>query len=212
MQNYSKIYSKRYPDVFLKVIPGHFVTPNSHINYYIDMTTMKTRRSEAVNAAHALAEAYQTSTVVDTIICMDGTEVIGAYLADELTHAGILSKNAHRTIYIVTPEYDLTGQMIFRENTDMMVRGKNVLILLASTTTGKTVARALESIKYYGGEVSGISAIFSVVTKIYGHPVNALFTKSDVPDYRTWKADECELCRQGIPVDAIANGFGYSRL
>ncbi len=68
MQDTQKIYSRRYNDVSLKVIPGHFVTPNSHINHYIDMTTMKTRQSEAHATAKALAEAYMSSTVVDTII------------------------------------------------------------------------------------------------------------------------------------------------
>ena len=43
MQSYTKMRSTRHHDVVMKVIPGHFVTPNSHINYYIDMTTMKTR-------------------------------------------------------------------------------------------------------------------------------------------------------------------------
>ena len=43
MQTYTKMRSRKFPDVIMKVIPGHFVTPNSHINYYIDMTTMKTR-------------------------------------------------------------------------------------------------------------------------------------------------------------------------
>lgn len=212
MQDYTKIYSKRHPEIFLKVIPGHFVTPNSHINYYIDMTTMKTRSAEAENVAKALAEAYSTSTIVDTIICMDNTEVIGAYLAEQLTQAGVLSKNAHRTIYIMTPEFNLTGQMIFRENVQMMIKNKNVLILCASTTTGKTIAGAMQSVKYYGGEISGVSAIFSVVSKIYGRDVHALFTKADVPDYANYKADECELCKKGTKIDAIANGFGYSRV
>ena len=47
MQTYTKMRSRKFPDVIMKVIPGHFVTPNSHINYYIDMTTMRTRQSEA---------------------------------------------------------------------------------------------------------------------------------------------------------------------
>ena len=34
-------------DVALKVMPGHYATNHAHINYYIDMTTMKTRTSEA---------------------------------------------------------------------------------------------------------------------------------------------------------------------
>ena len=212
MQDYQKMYSKRHTEVFMKIVPGHFVTPNSHINYYIDMTTMKTRMTEAQNTAKALAEAYASTTVVDTIICMDNTEVIGAYLAEYLTGAGVLSKNAHRTIYVISPEYDLSGQMIFRENMQMMVRGKNVLFLLASTTTGTTLARAIQSVKYYGGYVSGISAIFSVVSKIFGYPVHALFSKADLVDYKTYKAEDCPLCKAGVPVDAIANGYGYSRL
>ena len=184
MQYYSKLYSRRFPDVFIKVIPGHFVTPNSHINYYIDMTTMRSRLTEAKNAAEALSEVYVATTVVDTIICLDGTEVIGAFLGEALTKAGVLSKNAHRTMYIMTPEFDTSGQMIFRENVQMMIRGN----------------------------VSGVSAIFSAASKVCGCPVNALFTKQDIPEYRTWKADECSLCKEGIPVDAIANGYGYSRL
>ncbi|HCW22204.1 MAG TPA: orotate phosphoribosyltransferase [Lachnospiraceae bacterium] len=212
MLQYSKIYSKAHPDVFLKVVPGHFVTPNAHINYYIDMTTMKSRLSEAQNCAGALAQAYAGSTVVDTIVCMDGTQVIGAFLAQDLTRAGVLSMNQHKTIYVCSPEYDLSGQMIFRENITMMVKNKNVLILLASTTTGTSVAKAIESIQYYGGKVTGISAIFSVISKIYGIPVHALFTKADIPDYENWKSDHCELCEKGVPVTAIANGFGYSQL
>ena len=212
MQNYTKIYSARYSEIFLKVIPGHFVTPNSHINYYIDMTTMKTRLSEARNVARALSEGYAQSTIVDTIICMDGTEVIGAYLAEELERQGIPSQNAHQTIYVVTPEYDLSGQMIFRENSLMMVRGKHVLILLASLTTGTTLLRAIESVNYYGGTVSGVSAIFSAARKVADIPVQSVFSTADLPQYHSYKAHDCEMCRKGIKIDAIANGFGYSRL
>ncbi|MDD5940734.1 MAG: phosphoribosyltransferase [Lachnospiraceae bacterium] len=212
MLKYTKLYSKRYQDVFLKVVPGHFVTPNAHINYYIDMTTMKARQNEAANAAQALSEAYASTTVVDTILCLDGTQVIGAYLANELTRAGIMSRNAHQTIYITTPEYDLSGQMIFRDSTQIMVRDKNVLLLMASITTGKTAARAIDSVRYYGGRITGISSIFSVVSKICGMPVNALFTKSDLPEYKSYPADACAMCQEGRKVDAIANGFGYSQV
>ncbi len=212
MQGYTKVVCKEAPDVFMKVIPGHFVTPNSHINYYIDMTTMKSRLSEATNAAKALAKDYISSTIIDSIVCMDGTEVIGAYLADELTKAGFVTINQHKTIYIITPEYDLAGQMIFRENMLPMIQGKHVLLLLASTTTGKTVSRAVESIRYYGGQVTGVSAIFSAATRIGDLEIHSLFSQKDLPDYRNYQPDKCELCKRKIPVDAICNGFGFSRL
>jgi len=210
MQTYTKMRSRKFPDVIMKIIPGHFVTPNSH--YYIDMTTMKTRQSEAKAAARAMASTYSATTIVDTIVCMDGMEVIGAYLADELTQAGVMSMNAHKTIYIYTPEFDNRGQMIFRENSEMMIKGKHVLLLLASATTGQTILRAGESIDYYGGTVVGITAIFSAPTKIFGQQIHSLYKISDLPDYRSYTASECKLCKEHIPIDAICNSFGYSVL
>ena len=212
MLDYNKVYSKEKSDVFIKVMPGHFVTPNSHINYYVDMTTTKARRNEARMVAKALAEDYVSSHIVDTIVCMDGMEVIGAYLADELTDAGIMSMNLHRTIYIATPEYDNYGQIIFRDNMQMMLKDKYVVVLLASTTTGKTVGRAIESIKYYGGQIAGVSAIFSTANKIGQYKINALFSKSDLPDYIAYSADDCPMCKKGERISAMCNGFGYSEM
>ena len=212
MEGYMKIPSKTYPDIVLRVIPGHFVTANSHINYYIDMSMMKARQNEANAVAEALAERYIASTIVDTIVCMDGCEVIGAYLANHLTKLGTISMNAHKTIYITTPEFNTNGQLIFRENIQPMIRDKHVLLLLASATTGKTVAQAIDVIQYYGGTVTGVSAIFSAASKIYTHPINALFTTADLPDYKTFEPGSCSLCKEGKPIDAIANGYGYSRL
>ena len=176
------------------------------------MTTMKTRQNEAMAAARAMSEKYVASTVVDTIVCMDGMEVIGAYMAEELTRAGIMSMNAHKTIYIMSPEYDLSGQMIVRENNQMMVRGKHCLLLLASATTGQTIARAQKSIDYYGGTIVGISAIYSAVSKVMDYPVHALYTTSDLPDYKSYQPANCKMCMNNEPIDAICNGFGYSRL
>ena len=121
MNPYHKLESKSHPGVTLKVIPGHFVTPHSHINSYIDMTTMKARQSEARACAKALAKGYARGMTIDTIVCMDNTEVIGAYLADEITAIGTVTNNLHQTIYVTTPEYDAYGQMIFRDNARMML-------------------------------------------------------------------------------------------
>ena len=62
----------------LRVARGHFATSHSHINYYIDLTMTKHRLSEAREAAIELASRFKSSTVIDTILCLDGTEVIGA--------------------------------------------------------------------------------------------------------------------------------------
>ncbi len=212
METYTKMRSRKFPDVVMKVVPGHFVTPNSHINYYIDMTTMKTRVSEAKAAARAMASTYSTSTIVDTIVCLDGMEVIGAYLAEEMMSNGIMSMNSHKTIYVYTPEFDPSGQMIFRENSEMMIKGKHVLLLMASATTGQSVMRAGECIDYYGGTVIGITAIFSYATKVFGQQIHSLYKIQDLPDYKTYSPENCKMCKERQQIDAFCNGFGYSRL
>ena len=125
-------------DLVLRVAKGHFATSHSHINYYIDVTMQKTRLSEARAVALELVSSYTHTTIVDTILCLDGTEVIGACMASELTRDGYVNMNAHQTIYVVTPEHTTGSQLLFRENTSPMIAGKHVLILAASVTTGYT--------------------------------------------------------------------------
>ena len=150
------------------------------------MTTLKIRQSNAEEAARALVPLYKHNTVVDTIVCLDGTEVIGAFLAEKLTESGFFSYNQHKSIYIVTPEIDTDGQMFFRKNIQPMIKDRNIIILMASITTGITINRSWECIEYYGGKLQGISAIFSAISEYGNLPVNALFTTNDIPSYHTY--------------------------
>ena len=210
MQDYKKIDYHKNKDVVLRYIPGHFVTPNSHVNYYMDLTDMKSRQREARATGEELAEMYISTEIVDTVLCLDNMEVVGAYLANKLTKAGIVSMNSHKTIYIASAEQDAYGQIVFRENTKHMVKGKRVLILLATATTGTSLMGAIKSVDYYGGTVMGISSIFSAATKVMGIPINSLYSTNDLPDYRSYNPADCPMCKERMPIDALCNGFGYS--
>ena len=120
----------------LRVAKGHFATSHSHINYYVDLTFTKHRLSEAKEAARQLTMKFKHSTIIDTILCLDGTEVVGACMANDLTKIGFSNINMHNTIYVVTPEHTTGSQLLFRDNIVPMIRGKHVLILAASITTG----------------------------------------------------------------------------
>ena len=189
--------------LFLRVAKGHFATSHSHINYYIDVTTQKARLSEAKAVAKELVAAYQHNTIVDTVLCLDGTQVIGTCLANELTKDGF---------YVITPEYTTGSQIILRDNLAPMVKGKHVLILAASITTGYTAQAAVEAVNYYGGMVAGLSAIFATTTECAGIPVTSIFDPSSLPDYASYDSRECPLCKAGQHIDALVNSFGYSAL
>ena len=155
-----KFYSKESNMVAIHAIPGHFATSHSHINYYIDITSLKTRIQEAKEVARVLHQKIGRVSYVDTIVCMDGTEVIGAFLAEEF------------------------------EKEDM-----------ASTNR-----------RYYGGVIEAVASVFSTVSEMDGFAVHSVFHAEDLPGYAAYSADDCPFCKKGIKLDAVVNGFGYSKL
>ncbi|MEG0805424.1 MAG: orotate phosphoribosyltransferase [Lachnospiraceae bacterium] len=206
-----KFYSKASNKAPIHAIPGHFATSNSHVNYYIDLTSLKTRVKEAEEVAKLMAAKYvNCNRYIDTIVCLDGTEVVGAFLAQEFERRDFMSTNIHETIYIITPEFNEQGQLFFRDNTQAAIKKKNVLLLSATTTTGNTLSRSIDCIKYYQGIITGISSLFSVVDSIEGYDVETVFTDKDLPGYTAYSYRDCPFCKKGIKVEALVNGFGYS--
>ena len=206
-----KIKTKQ-DNLYLRVAKGHFATSHAHSNYYIDVAAQKSRLSEAKAVAQKLCSGYKYSTtIVDTILCLDGTEVIGTCLADTLVKNDFVNINAHQTIYVVTPETS-NSQLLFRDNIVPMIRGKHVLILAVSVSSGATVASAIDAVKYYGGEVAGVASIFATKKEIGGFEVNSVFNPSDLEGYFSVPAHECPLCAKGEKIDALVNYHGFSKL
>ncbi|MBQ9149025.1 MAG: orotate phosphoribosyltransferase [Oscillospiraceae bacterium] len=199
-------------NVPLRVARGHFATNHSHINYYIDITYPKTRLSEAQAVAKQLVKTLRNTTPIDTILCLDGTAVIGTCLAEELTKNGFQSINSHKTVYVVEPEFGVNNQMLFRDNIQPMIRHKHVLVLMASCTTGFTAKKGIETVGYYGGEIVGVAALYSMVEEVCGQKVHSVFSMSDLPDYASYDYKDCPYCKQGRRLDALVNSHGYSWL
>lgn len=205
IQTINSVKNKR---IKIGIIPGHFATNHSHVNYYVDMTAIKTSHKMAKEAANELAMTY-SSTNIDTIICLEGTEMLGAFLAESLSDRGI---NSGSDIAVITPELNSNNQMLFRDNTQTKIWGKQVLLLISSASTGKSINRAIECLQYYNGNLAAIGAIFSAIKESNGIPVHAIFYAEDLPKYETYSSNDCPLCKSGQKVDAIVNSFGYSKI
>ncbi len=236
MQEQIKIPSKDNPELVLTVMTGHFSSDRFHVNYYVDMSALKMNQYEAKLVAKVMAEKYvkkvklsnvkgfnfdqfehfvesgASRTPVDTIICMDGCEVIGAYFAEELQDGGYLSDNKRKSLHVITPEFDNTGQMVVRNNIKPMIKGKNVLVVLASAMSGRTISKAIGTILAYGGKVSGISVIFANVGEVDGFPVYGVFTNEDLPNFKLSDPNNCEDCIKGHKLVAVVNSYGYQEL
>lgn len=200
------------PQLKLEIYKGHFATSHGHSNYFIDIANNKANLAQAKAVAKELAKGYKNLTLIDTILCLDGMEVIATCLANELTSQSFVNLNSGREICILTPEHNAGSQLFFRDNTAPMINNKFVLVVAASVATGFTVKSAVESINYYGGKAVGIASIFATVDEIEGIKVCSVFNPNDLPGYKTTLAHECPMCKNGERIHALVNSFGCSQL
>lgn len=200
------------PSINLKVIPGHFTTNHFHTNNYLDLDNLKTNASIAKSVAIELALPYLNSTLVDTIVCMEGTEVIGAYLAEELTQEGTSVINSGNEIHVVTPISNVHRKLIFQSNTQELIVNRNIILLVSSISSGITLYGALDCLNYYGGKIVGISALFNACPEKHEHEINAMFTNEDIPGYQIYSPAECPMCKAGRKLDAIIVHDGYIKI
>lgn len=199
---------RRNSRVQIGIIPGHYATSHSHVNYYVDLTSIKTSMKMARETAKELGALFN-ATQIDTIICLEGTEILGAFMAEYLSQGGI---NVGSDISLVTPEINTNNQMLFRDNIQKKIWGKNVLLIISSASTGKSINRAIECLQYYNGKLVGAGAIFSAIKEIHGIEVRSIFTEADLPEYQNCLPADCPMCKAGRKVDALINSFGYSKL
>ena len=200
------------PLITMKVIPGHFTTSNAHITHYLDVCGLKSNAPVAREVAREMAIPYLTSALVETIVCLENTEVIGAYLAEELIQAGVSVVNEDGEIHVVTPIRNNVGHLSFQSSTIPQITNKNILLLTATISSGNSLNSALDCIAYYRGRVMGISALFMALIYDSQPPVNALFTADDIPGYRLYNSRHCELCDAGQKLDALISSEGYTKI
>lgn len=200
------------PAIEMKVIPGHFTTSHLHMNHYLDLDLLKTNAAMTREVAKELAVPYLTGKTIDTIVCMERTEIIGAYLAEELMQKGLNSVNSEKAIHVVTPISNVNRNLMFNNNMQKLIYNRNIILLVSSVSSGITLNSALECLSYYGGVLTGISALFNANPKKQKHEINSIFTNEDVPDYQLYYPTECPMCNSGQKLDAIIVHDGYIKI
>ena len=212
MEQFFTVRSEKNQKISVEVVMGHFATRSAHRSHYIDIAELKSCASVARSAARELAIPYLANTLVDVIVYMDGTEILAAYLADELLQEGVGVMNAGNEIHVVTPMIRADGHYIFHQSVHERIMNKNAVLLVASMSTGATVKTVSECLTYYGCKLVGISAVFSAIPEYSGQQIHSLFSREEVPDYIFCSPSECPMCKEGKKLDAVFNSEGYTKL
>ena len=207
-----KVSLERNPIISIGTTPGHYTTGSFHTNYYLDVSSLKTNAMVARDVARELAVPYLSSTLVDVIVCMENTRVIGAFLAEELLQDGTAVMNSGGEIHVISPKSSSDRKLVFLDNEVEWIRNRSILLLTAAVSSGRTLGAALECLSYYNGNIKGISALFNSSDKTSEYEINTLFTSEDVPGYKVVRGDKCGMCMAGQKLDALISSDGFRRI
>lgn len=189
------------------------VIENSHIVYaagrhgskYINKDAVfshpKETNAVAVTMAHLIAEQYDQKNRVGVIV---GPAVGGAILSQLVAFAlhgrGIPVRSA-----FADKKTDNTFEL--RRGYDRLCVGQNVIVVEDILTTGGSVRKVVEAVSAVGGKVTGVAAIINrgkVTADMLG--VTWFRALANIT-LDSWSADECPLCRDGVPINtAVGKG------
>ena len=76
LSNNITITAKGNRRIKLSIYSGHFATGHAHVDRYISMTEIRSNAAMAAEAADEISKFFRC-TPIDTIICLENTQVIG---------------------------------------------------------------------------------------------------------------------------------------
>ena len=182
---------------------SHFVgTSGRHFATYLNKDSLYPHTKETSQMAELFAKKYKDKNI-DVVI---GPALGGIILSTWVAHH--LSELTGKEILGIYTEKDEEKNQVFTRGYDKYVKGKNILVVEDFTTTGGSVKKTVNSVKNAGGNIVSVCVMVNrdplrVTTEFMSAPFDALAVY-EVPSYA---ADECPLCKEGVPVN-ITVGHG----
>jgi orotate phosphoribosyltransferase len=164
-------------------------TSGRHGSAYVNKDAVYPHTERVRELCALLAEAARPLGA--EIVC--GPAMGGIILAQWTGH--------HLGLPAVYAEKAPEGGMALRRGYDRLVRGRRVVVVEDVVNTGGSLAEAIRAVRAAGGVVAGAVALCNrggVTAAALDVP--ALAALVELP-LESWTAEECPLCRRGVPVD-----------
>ena len=174
------------------LLTGHFrLSSGRHSDRYLQCARLLQWPDRAEVAGRALAKSvadYRPQLVVSPAL---GGVVIGHEVARAL---GV------RALFVERQEGAFALRRGFR-----IEPGERAVVVEDVFTTGKSTNEAVAAVEAEGGTVVAVGSIVDrgVPASAFRVPARSLLTL-DVP---SWPAEECPLCRRGVPLDTPGSRF-----
>ena len=188
------------------ITDSHIVyTSGKHGSIYVNKDALYPHTRFASRIGELFAEENK-----DKDIDVVAAPALGGIILSQWT-AHHLSKIKGKEILGVYTEKDADKNQVFTRGYDKLVAGKDVLVLEDITNTGGSVLKSIDSVRNAGGNVVGVSVMVNrnpegVTSDMYGAPFSALA----VLKAEAWEAQDCELCKQGVPINtSVGHGAKF---
>lgn len=184
----------------------HFVyTSGKHGSVYINKDALYPHSEETSQVGLMFAQKFK-----DRDIDVVAAPALGGIILSQWT-AYHLSKLKRKDVLGVYTEKTLEKNQIFTRGYDMLIKGKNVLVIEDLTTTGGSVRKVVDSVISAGGKVIAVCVMVNrdsvgVTSEVVGGPFSAL----GVLKAEAFDEEDCPLCRKGIPINtSVGHGRKY---
>lgn len=188
------------------VTDSHFVyTSGRHGSVYIRKDMLYPHTQQTSDVCILFAEQAKDEDI-DVVV---GPSIGGIILSQWTAYH--LSQYKKKEILSVFTEKNENGNQIFKREYDVLVKGKNVLVVEDLTTTGGSVRKVVDSVHAAGGSVKQVFVMVNrdpdlVTEKTVGAPLSYL----GVIKANSYDENDCPLCKEGLPINtAVGHGKNY---
>ena len=175
----------------------HFVGVSGlHFDTYINKDALLPHTQEVSAVCELFAQKYK-----DASIDVVAAPALGGIILSQWT-AYHLSQLTGREVLGVYTEKTADKDQIFTRGYDTYVKGKRVLVIEDSATTGESVMKVVRAVQDAGGEVVEVCVMVNrdpehVNARTLGIPFSSLVEFPVV----SYSAQDCPLCKSGVPVN-----------
>jgi orotate phosphoribosyltransferase len=185
---------------------SHFVgTSGRHMSLYVNKDALYPHTKETSRLGELFAIKNQNLDIDVVAAPALGGIIISTWTAYHL------SKLKGKEILSVYTEKTPDRNQIFTRGYDVLVKGKNVLVIEDNVTTGGSVKKVIASVEKAGGNVVAVCVMFNRDLSINSKTIGAPFSSLAVIEADSWDEKDCPLCKKGVPIDTRA-GHGKKYL
>lgn len=182
----------------------HFVyTSGKHGSVYINKDFLYPHVKETAQVGRMFAEKFKNKAVdVVAAPAVGGTILCTwtVYYLSRLKGKEILSVYTEKDKGTTASAAE--SEQIFRRGYDRFIKGKKVLVLEDLTTTGISVKKTVAAVKAAGGKPVAVCVMVNRDEKnVNAKVVGAPFYSLGVFPAQAFPAEDCPLCKKGIPVN-----------